>query len=129
LLKNITNEVALDELIGVAGTPTSLAAMAQSLAEFDVAKIQGFELSLESVQRLREEISSIDVEAMKARYPVVNSSRADILLAGSLILEQAMIALEMDRVRVSTRGLRYGVALQALEAAYGVPMPDWEFIV
>ena len=43
------------------------------------------------------------------------SKRADVLVAGSLILLAAMKSLNVNQVTVSTRGVRFGVALKLAE--------------
>jgi len=43
--------------------------------------------------------------------------RSDIVLAGSLVLVALLRALDARSIAVSTRGLRYGVLLEALDRA------------
>ncbi len=107
--------VAIGQLIAVAGTPTSLAAMKAGLKTFDSSIIDGMTLSLTEVTALLEEIISIPPNAFTKAYPVVPASRADILPSGAIILEQAMKALKVQQVTVSTRGLRYGVLLREFD--------------
>ncbi|MBS1904727.1 MAG: Ppx/GppA family phosphatase [Bacteroidetes bacterium] len=103
------------DLIAVAGTPTSLAAMKHKLASFDASIVDGTVLTHEEVVTLTHEILHISSEELTRRYPAVLASRADILPAGALILEEAMKALNVSSVRVSTKGLRYGVLVRELD--------------
>ena len=115
----------IDILIAVAGTPTTLAAMDLNLQQFDRDQIQDYELKMEAVERLVLEIESLSTDELVKKYPAVNRGRADILLAGSLILQEAMKALRMQSVIVSTRGLRYGIAIQELERGFALPKTNW----
>jgi exopolyphosphatase/guanosine-5'-triphosphate,3'-diphosphate pyrophosphatase len=100
-------------LIAVAGTPTSLAAIDLGLQTFDAQKIHGHRLSKEVVSRILEEIWDMTSDEIVEAYPAVNPGRADILAAGTAILFTAMTMLDAQECVVSTRGLRYGVALRA----------------
>jgi exopolyphosphatase/guanosine-5'-triphosphate,3'-diphosphate pyrophosphatase len=101
-------------LIAVAGTPTSLAAMKYKLVTFDAKRVDGAVIRKFEIEALTEEILSIDAEELVKRYPAVSPSRADILPAGALILEEALLALGLDSIRVSTQGVRYGILLREL---------------
>lgn len=98
------------ELVGVAGTIVTLAQWQLGLSAFDAAAIDGTLLTRGDVHRLVEELKWRTIEERKA-LPGVESGRADVLLAGALILWRAMEKLGFPRLRVSTRGLRYGVLL------------------
>ncbi len=95
-------------LVAVAGTATTLAAWHLNLKAFDAAKIDQVSLSRGDVHRMVEELKWRTVAERRA-LPGVEEGRADILLAGSLILWRSMELLDFPAVRISTRGLRYGV--------------------
>jgi exopolyphosphatase/guanosine-5'-triphosphate,3'-diphosphate pyrophosphatase len=116
-------------LVAVAGTPTTLAAMAMELESFNENRIHGYPLTLEVVENLFGEIQSLSLDELNARYPSVHPGRADILLAGSLILREAMVALGMNQVLVSTHGLRYGIAMMALDEQFHASGTQWQLSV
>lgn len=95
----------------VAGTPTTLAAMALSLQSFDAAKIDGFRLTKPYVADTATRILSLTRDEL-AHHPQIDPQRADIMGAGALILEGAMERYNIPEVIVSVRGLRYGVMLE-----------------
>ncbi|MGK5086314.1 Ppx/GppA phosphatase family protein [Bdellovibrionota bacterium FG-2] len=95
------------QLVGVAGTVTTLAAYQLELEVFDAQKIDGAVLTRGDVHRLVEELKWRTV-AERLALPGVEAGRADVLLAGALILWRAMEVLEFQSCVVSTRGLRYG---------------------
>lgn len=96
------------ELVAVAGTATTLAAWQLELVRFDAAAIDGLWLSRGDVHRHVEELKWRTV-AERRELPGVEEGRADVLLAGALILWRAMELLRFPGARISTRGLRYGV--------------------
>ena len=97
------------EIVAVAGTPTTLAALDQKTA-FDERRVHGYRLSLQTIEAWTEKLAALDVAAREA-LPGMQPKRADVIVAGSLILGEGIRALGGTEVTVSTRGVRYGVAL------------------
>jgi exopolyphosphatase / guanosine-5'-triphosphate,3'-diphosphate pyrophosphatase len=95
-------------LVAVAGTATTLAAWHLGLPDFDAAQIDALTLSRGDVHRMVEELKWRTV-AERCQLPAMEPKRADILLAGALILWRSMEVLGFAEARVSTRGLRFGV--------------------
>jgi len=95
-------------LVGVAGTVTSLAAMAEALSSYDPARVHGYRLSQAA---LAEQIARLRVGTQAARERIVglDPRRADVILAGALILQQIAAAARVGEVRVSDRGIRWGL--------------------
>jgi exopolyphosphatase/guanosine-5'-triphosphate,3'-diphosphate pyrophosphatase len=95
-------------LCGVAGTVTSLAAMAEALVSYDPGRVHGYRLSLaalaEQVARLR-----VGTQAARERIIGLDPRRADVILAGALILQRIAAAASAVEVRVSDRGIRWGL--------------------
>ncbi|MBI2712229.1 MAG: Ppx/GppA family phosphatase [Bdellovibrio sp.] len=104
---------AATQLVGVAGTITTLAAWHLGLERFDAALINSTELTRGDVHRMVEELKWRNVAERKS-LPAMEPMRADVILAGALILWRALEVLGFDSCRVSTQGLRYGV-LQSKE--------------
>jgi exopolyphosphatase/guanosine-5'-triphosphate,3'-diphosphate pyrophosphatase len=103
------------KLIGVAGTLTTLAAIDLRLSHFDRTKIDGCRLSASRIESIFNELKALNLEQLRD-YPQIHSSRADILLAGIIILSEALRAVGRSEITVSDRGLRYGLLLAAAEA-------------
>lgn len=95
-------------LVAVAGTATTLAAFQLGLEKFDARAIDEATLTRGDVHRMAEELKWRTVEERK-RLTGIEAGRADVLLAGALILWRAMERLGFPECRVSTRGLRFGV--------------------
>jgi exopolyphosphatase/guanosine-5'-triphosphate,3'-diphosphate pyrophosphatase len=98
-------------LIAVAGTATTLAAVDLRLNSFDAKLVDGYRLQRVSVERLLEELRSRTVDELR-RYPQILPGREDIIVAGALILFEALKRVGREEIVVSTRGLRYGIALR-----------------
>jgi exopolyphosphatase/guanosine-5'-triphosphate,3'-diphosphate pyrophosphatase len=109
----------VEKLIAVAGTPTTLAAMHQELPEFNKSKVQGYILHAKAIDQLLDILLRTDTKTLIDLYPAINKARADILPAGTLILREAMDILGVEAVRVSTHGLRYGIAAREAERQFG----------
>lgn len=97
---------------GVAGTVTTLAAIDLGLKEYDPRRISGHELSLSTIDRISNQLGSLTLAQMSGIFPQIQTGRSDIIFAGTLILLEALRHLRKDRITVSDRGLRYGIALR-----------------
>ncbi len=95
-------------LVGVAGTVTTLAAWYLELEKFDSQKVDGLVLTRGDVHRLVEELKWRTSSERRA-LPCMEPMRADVILAGALILWRVLEVLKFPEITVSTRGLRYGV--------------------
>jgi exopolyphosphatase/guanosine-5'-triphosphate,3'-diphosphate pyrophosphatase len=105
-------------LVGVAGTVTSLAAMAEALVSYDSARVHGYRLSLAA---LDEQIARLRVGTQAARERIVglDPRRADVILAGALILERIAHAAGVAEILVSDRGIRWGLLHELGQKAAG----------
>jgi len=106
-------------VIAVAGTPTTLAAMKLGLFNFQREKVNSCKLTLEEVRAYLDILTSQPPSTILEIYPVIPSGRVDILPVGTAILLEAMKFLKVESVSVSTGGLRYGIALDALATLSG----------
>ena len=103
----------LDQIIAVAGTPTSL--VVAELGFFDPALIDGFALDRAKLNDWFFRLSKATVdEKINMGIP---KGRADVILVGVIILLRALNLFGLQQITVSTRGVRYGVALEAARRA------------
>lgn len=102
-------------LVGVGGTPSSLAAMAFGMDQMRPAELDGRSISAADVARLCRELLNTDVESIRA-HPAIHPHRADILPMGSIILDEIMQFCGAGTIQISIRGLRYGALLEAFDA-------------
>ena len=101
------------DLIAVAGTATTLAALFLKLNAFDPAQIDEARLTRGDLHRMVEELKWRTV-AERQLLSGMEPARADVILAGALILWRVLEKLHYGECRVSTRGLRYGALTSQL---------------
>lgn len=95
-------------LVGLAGTPTVLAAMSKGLPDFDENKIHGTTLSLSEVNDFTDKLLSMSEKDI-LKLGSIMSGREDIVKPGAMILRGFMNNFGFDEIIVSTKGARYGV--------------------
>jgi len=101
--------------IGVAGTPTSLAAIDQALDPYDPEAVHGSTLSLAAIQRMLSELASKTL-AERLEVTGLHKGRAPTIVAGVVILIQVMRAFGLSEIEVSEHDILYGAALEAASA-------------
>jgi exopolyphosphatase/guanosine-5'-triphosphate,3'-diphosphate pyrophosphatase len=97
--------------IAVAGTPTSLAAVELELDPYDPERVHGHVLSLESIQRLLSTFASTPL-AERVEIAGLHPDRAPTIIAGVVILVEAMRAFGLEEIRVSEHDILYGTAIE-----------------
>jgi exopolyphosphatase/guanosine-5'-triphosphate,3'-diphosphate pyrophosphatase len=102
---------AVGRAIAVAGTATSAASIDQELDPYDPARVEGYELTLATVERLLERLAAM-TEVDRRRVSGLDPDRAPTIVAGMILLGEAMRAFELDRVEVSEQDILYGGALR-----------------
>lgn len=100
--------------IGVAGTVTTLALVAQGQSSFAVEGVTNTCLTVSEVQTLRDRFAGLPSAEIR-RISSVLEGRADVILAGTLILHRIMELHHLEEILVSERGLRYGLAIREWE--------------
>jgi exopolyphosphatase/guanosine-5'-triphosphate,3'-diphosphate pyrophosphatase len=95
-------------LVGVAGTVTTLAAIALELDTYDPSRVHGQTLDLVSVRDLSARLASLPLEERK-RLRGLDPARADVIVVGSVIVERVMTLTQSDKLVVSDRGVRWGL--------------------
>ena len=95
-------------LVGTAGTVTTLAAMAQSLKQYDRTRVHNYELTLSTVKSLEKELIA-KTGSERIAMPGLDPGREFVILAGTLILRRLMEAFGVSACLVSDFGLREGM--------------------
>jgi exopolyphosphatase/guanosine-5'-triphosphate,3'-diphosphate pyrophosphatase len=101
---------AVQHGIGVAGTATQLAAIAQELEPYDAARVHGFELTGDEVRRLLARLAKLPLEERR-EVTGLDPARAPTIVAGALILVEVLDLFGLDRIEVSEHDILRGAAL------------------
>ena len=100
------------DVIGLGGTITTMAAMRLVLDEYDPARVHGYRLTLDEVGALLSRSTAMPLEA-RQRLAGLEPGRADIIVAGIIIVRAILQLAGSDALRVSTTGILHGIALAA----------------
>ena len=109
-------------LVGIAGTVTTLCAVALGLLSYDSGAVHGHRLPRTEVLRVIGLLRSLpQVERLK--LPGLPEGRADVLFAGATILEHVLERFGANEVTVSDQGVRWGLLWQEIDRRYPPPHP------
>ncbi len=102
------------QMVGVAGTVTTVAAVEMGLQIYDPDRIHHFRLLNSAVEDVFRTLAT-DALADRMHHPGMHPERADVIVAGLCILAKIMRFFEVAECIVSERDLLDGVALNLLE--------------
>jgi exopolyphosphatase/guanosine-5'-triphosphate,3'-diphosphate pyrophosphatase len=98
--------------IAVAGTATSLAAVDQRLEEYDPERVHGYRLDRYAVEEILAHLAEIPL-AERREIVGLPPGRAPTIVAGALILSEAMAAFDFDWIETSEADILHGAAIDA----------------
>lgn len=107
---SLFKEKTISNLVGVAGTVVTLACLHLGLKTFDRNQLDACVLTRGDLHRLVEELKWRSNEE-RLQMPGMEKGREDVILAGALTTWRICEIFGFKELRVSTRGLRYGVLL------------------
>ena len=102
-------------LLGMGGTIRSLARAAIELREYPIRRVHGYPLYDHDLEALGELLGEMTA-AKRRSIPGIGGDRADVVLAGIVVLEELLRATGAERALVCGTGIREGVALEAIGA-------------
>lgn len=97
-------------LIGLAGSVTTVAAIAMDLPEYDSSIIHGSTVSMQEVDRVAGQLLG-QTHAERAKIPVMHPGRVDVIGGGALVLDRIMHKGGFDYAVVSEHDILDGIAL------------------
>jgi exopolyphosphatase/guanosine-5'-triphosphate,3'-diphosphate pyrophosphatase len=100
------------QMLAVAGTATTLASWHLKLSEFDAAEIEKVQLTSGNLLRMVKDLKRMPVAERRDQVGI-DPKRADVLLAGAMIMWRIMEKLKFQTCNISSRGLRYGVLMDS----------------
>jgi exopolyphosphatase / guanosine-5'-triphosphate,3'-diphosphate pyrophosphatase len=101
---------AVSHGIAVAGTATSLAAIAQDLEPYDPARVHGYVLTVMECERILARLARLPL-AKRREVAGLHPDRAPTIIAGVLILEAVLGLFGLGEVEVSEHDILRGAAL------------------
>ena len=109
-LSRLDGKSSPEELVGMGGAITNIAAVKHQLAKYDPDVIQGSILECAEIDR---QIELYRTKSLEDRRSIVGlqPKRADVILAGACIVKTVMDKLQKDKLSVSDRGLRHGLLI------------------
>jgi len=104
------------EIVGVAGTVTTLAAYVLGVTPYDPARVHGARISAEAIARSARDLAAMSVAERRA-IPTIEPKRADVIVAGAVVTDEILTwARPFTRgdLIISDRGVRWGLAARLL---------------
>jgi len=98
-------------MVFVGGTATTLVAIKLALPEYDSRLVHGQALSFEEIEDVYQLLISLPLSIRK-RLPGLQPERADIILAGALIVLEIMKFLDRSRITVSETDILDGIIMK-----------------
>ena len=103
-------------LVGLAGSVTTVSAIAQNLPEYDTEAIHHSRVSYDRVREITESLLR-STHAERAAIPSMHPGRVDVIGAGALVLLSIMERVGASEVVVSEHDILDGIAFKAAREA------------
>jgi exopolyphosphatase/guanosine-5'-triphosphate,3'-diphosphate pyrophosphatase len=103
-----------DTLIGSGGTLTALGYMAMQMRKDNYVSIHGYEVLRSEVVHLLAMLIRKDLKGRRT-IPGLNQDRADIIVAGVVLIDELMRYLDANRILINERGIREGLLIRAMK--------------
>lgn len=92
--------LTFNQVVGIGGTITTISAIDQKIDVYDSKKIHGSRVSYNALQEIIYRLNSVDNEDRKD-IQGLNPKRSDIIIPGSIILEELFKRFNFDEIIVS----------------------------
>ncbi len=110
-------------IVGVGGTVRNLAATVQRMEEIPEFGVQGFRIERRALDELVERLARMPV-AERAQVPGIKPARADIVLAGAVVVQSVLEAGGFAGIEATEAGLREGVFFERTLGGAREPLLD-----
>jgi exopolyphosphatase/guanosine-5'-triphosphate,3'-diphosphate pyrophosphatase len=102
---------SVQRVIGVAGTATSLGAIAQDLEPYDPDKVHGYHLRRKQCEEILERLAAMPL-VQRRKVKGLHPDRAPTIIAGVLILLEVLEVFGVEQLEVSEHDILHGAALK-----------------
>ncbi len=108
-------------IVGIGGTARNLAVAAQRAAGLPSIGVQGFVISRAELDELVDRLASLPV-AERRTVPGIKPARADLILAGAVVIQTVLEVGGFAGIETTEAGLREGVFFERLLRHNGHPL-------
>jgi exopolyphosphatase/guanosine-5'-triphosphate,3'-diphosphate pyrophosphatase len=96
-------------LVGVAGTVTTLAALAHQVAPYDGERVHGAGVSAAQLDELVRLLAGKPLDERR-QLAALDPRRADVIVAGAIVVQEVARHADAAAITASDRGVRWGLA-------------------
>jgi len=96
------------DLVGTAGTATTLAALSMQMTDYDWRRVNNYQLTAAELERLYALLNNLSVEEREA-LPGMEQGRGDLILHGIAIYQAVIKVVDAEVMTISDFGLLEGV--------------------
>jgi exopolyphosphatase/guanosine-5'-triphosphate,3'-diphosphate pyrophosphatase len=107
-------------LVGLAGSVTTVVALALGLTEYDPTRIHHARIGAAQVSEVTQRLLAA-TRAERAAIPVMHPGRVDVIGGGALVLDTIMRRCGFDSVVASEHDILDGIAFSAAEGSAATP--------
>jgi exopolyphosphatase/guanosine-5'-triphosphate,3'-diphosphate pyrophosphatase len=111
-----------DDLVGIGGTVRNLAKVDMKRSDYPLPLLHGYFLKERKLSALIEDLATRTMKR-RAQVPGLNPDRADTIVGGALVIQGILHHVGRNRVVVSSRGLREGLAMAS--GSGDIPSAAW----
>jgi len=108
--------------VGLGGGIRTLARIDRDQRDYPLRLLNGYELTLERIEALIDRLRALPVSERARRIPGLPSDRADVMLAGAMVVAAALRRTGSEKLWVSDQGLREGLLYEALLKPEAAPL-------
>jgi exopolyphosphatase/guanosine-5'-triphosphate,3'-diphosphate pyrophosphatase len=114
----VLDPAAAERVVGVAGTVTTVTAIALGLEAYDPRRIHLATVDAAEIAATAEKLAAMTV-AERAALPVMARGREDVIAAGALLLDELVQRFQIRQVVASEADILDGVLLGLAEGTHG----------
>lgn len=113
-IESFDKNVKLEKIYAIGGTANTLAYIVCGLKKYDRDKQNGCKLTFERLNELINQFSTLCPEDISEKYNI-KLTRAQVILSGAVILQQAMLLLNLNEITLCENDNLEGYLLYNLE--------------
>lgn len=112
-IRGVVGNLRVSRAVGIGGSIINIARVWRGVPAGRTEDVHGIEMRLSDVECVRSRMAAMSLNERK-RVVGLDTDRADIIVAGAIIVERILRMIATDVVRVSICGLRHGVLREML---------------